>query len=217
MGIAKKFALPFVSGLLALGVVWALYANFVTGPNKGNKLQNGLNAQYNDNINYLSDCIGRVQGTANIATAQTERVGAVLTEVVKGRYDNQLVAALPGNAPAFVSALVEDYPDMRPFTKLFEDAVVVLNGCRTDYRDKQTLLLERINTFDNWRNATTLGRLFGGEYPTDGLRAEKGNTVLEGQAAFEQMNRIVKVAPAKEAYETGVLEEADPFGVKQPR
>ncbi len=200
--------------ILAL-VVWFSVNNSVT--NTGNKKQNGLNAQYNDNINYLSDCIVRVTGTANIAAAQTERVGQVLIEVVKGRYDNQLAAATPGNSPALISSIIEDYPDMRPFTEVFSSSINVLNGCRTDYRDKQTDMQDKIRDFDDWRTGSWTTRTFGGEYPTNGLLAKKGSEILKGEAALTQMRTVVVVSDANKAYETGELESPDPFGVNRPK
>ncbi len=210
----RKFMLPLIAGgvVLVLLITWFVVNNGVT--NKGNKLQNGLNAQYNDNINYLSDCIVRVQGTANIAKAQTDAIGGVLVEVVKGRYDNELAAATPGNSPALISAIVEDYPDMRPFTEVFQQTINVLNGCRTDYRDMQTKMQARINGFEDWRTGSFTARTLGGEFPTDQLRAKKGDQTLRGQAALDQMFNVVVVAEAKQAYETGIIEEPDPFGTQ---
>lgn len=211
----RKYGLFVGVGVVILGLItFFVVNNSVT--NKGNKLQNGLNSQYNDNINYLSDCIVRVQGTANIAQAQTEKVGDILIEVVKGRYDNELAAATPGNSPALISAIVEDYPDMAPFTKVFETSINVLNGCRTDYRDMQTKMQQRINSFEDWRTGSFTVRTFGKEFPSNGLRAKKGDSVLRGEEALEQMFQVVVVKDANEAYETGELDAPDPFGV-QPK
>lgn len=212
----KFLPLIGIVGVVLVGlVVWFSVNNGVT--NKGNKQQNGLNAQYSDNINYLSDCIVRVNGSANVAQAQVGAFNNVLVEVVKGRYDNDLAAARPGDSRNLISAIVEDYPDMAPLASSFDKVINILNGCRTDYRDMQTKLLTRINSFDDWRTGSWTVRTFGGEYPSDGLRAKKGDAILKSDEALEQMRTVVVVAEANKAYETGVVDSPDPFGVNKPK
>jgi hypothetical protein len=203
--------------LIAIGGVAAIIAitlfavnNGVT--NKGNVKQTALNAQYEKNINYLSDCIVRIREAAGITQGQTEALDQIITNAVKGRYEEGSSAQVGGGQ--LFSAITEAYPDLSGLSASFDRVLTIATGCRFDYRDEQTSLQSRIADFDSWRLGSWVARTFGGEYPTDNLIARKGDDVLTGDQALVQMRNVVVVGDASKAYETGELKAEDPFGAR---
>lgn len=203
----------WIGGAIAV-VVLALIAvavlnNGVT--NTGNKKEARLNAQYNDNFNYLSDCVVRIRESAGVVRGQTAALDQVFTDAVKGRYEGDS-RAQPGGSAALFSAMVEAYPDLSSLSGGFDRVLTVVNGCRTDYRDMQTKMQRMIADFESWRTGSFFVRTFGGEFPNDNLKAKRGARLLRGEAALVQMESVVVVSDARRAQETGEIETEDPFG-----
>jgi hypothetical protein len=196
------------AGVLAvvLLLVGFLVNNSVT--NTGNKKEATLNAQYLDNQNYLSDCITKIREVAGVTKAQSDSFTQAMNDAVKGRYDGR--SAQPG---AMFSAIVENYPDLTGLNQAFERAYTTIIGCRTDYRNIQSKLLDMLRDYDSWRTGSLTVRTFGGDRPSDNLVAQIGSDrSRKGQAALDQMYTIVLVKDAKKAYEEGELTPEDPFG-----
>jgi hypothetical protein len=205
-----KWVIPV--GIVAIVVV-LLFTLFVTKngvTNTGNKKEATLNAQYNDNSNYLSDCITRIRESAGVVKGQTAALDQVLTDAIKGRYDQGSSAQVGGGQ--LFSAIKEAYPDLSAIGTGFDKVLTVVNGCRTDYRDIQTKLQHMIADFDSWRTGSFTVRTFGGGFPNNNLKAAKGDTILHGQAALDQMSTVVLVKEAKQAQTTHEITPEDPFG-----
>lgn len=209
---SPKYIAMIVAAALVIvgGFVLFLVNNGVT--NNGNKQEAGLNTQYLDNQNYLSDCITKIRETANVTTAEAEKFEEVMVEVIKGRYEGE-TSAQPGSGALF-SAIVEQYPDLSDLNKAFERVYTVIVGCRSDYRGKQSQLLDKLRTYDSWRTGSWTVRTFGGEFPSDNLEARVGTSVNRGQDARDQMYTIVLIKDSVDAYNTGVLVPEDPFATK---
>mgnify|MGYP001016388534 CR=1 FL=1 len=190
--------------VLLLALILFLVNNGVT--NTGNKREAGLNAQYLDNQNYLSDCLVKIRETANVTSAEADRFESVMVEVIKGRYEDR-----SPNPGSMFSAIIEDYPDLAPLSAAYERVHTVVVGCRTDYRDIQSKLLDELRSYDAWRTGSFTVRTFGGEYPSDNLEARVGTDVKTGTDARNAMYTIVLVKDAKDAYEDGEIEVEDPF------
>lgn len=181
--------------------------------NTGNTKEVALNAQYVDNQNYLSDCIVRIRESAGVAKGQRDALDEIITDAVKGRYD-QGSSAQVGQGALF-SAITEAYPDLSALSGTFDKVLVVVNGCRTDYRGKQTQLLSMLKDFDTWRIGSWTVRTFGGSnFPDENLQAQIGKNITTGKEALIQMKTIVLVKDASGAYETGTLTPEDPFATK---
>lgn len=178
--------------------------------NDGNKMESGLNSQYLDNQNYLSDCIVKIRETSNVTGAMADKFEAVMTEAIKGRYDGR--EANPGQ---MFSAVVEQYPDLAPLQSSFKDVFTVVTGCRSDYRGKQTQLLDKLDKYTQWRTGSFTVRFFGdGEFPSNNLVARVGTNSWRGPDALDKMYTIVQVQDSVDAYNTGVLTPESPFGQK---
>lgn len=209
---SPKYIAMIVAAVMVIvgGFVLFLVNNGVT--NNGNKQEAGLNTQYLDNQNVLSDCITKIRETAAVTTAEADKFEQVMVEVIKGRYEDGS-SAQPGSGALF-SAIVEQYPDLSGLNKAFERVYTVIVGCRSDYRGEQSKLLDKLRAYDSWRTGSWTVRTFGGEFPSDNLEARIGTTVTRGKDARDQMYTIVLVKDSIDAYESGVLTPEDPFATE---
>lgn len=195
--------------LLLLGLTWFLLTNSVK--NEGNSKQASLVKKYNETTNYLSDCVIKTTQLVGATKAHTEAVNAVITDAVKGRYEEGS-SAKPGASNAVFSALVEAYPDTSGISKVFGDVMDKIAGCRTDVRRKQSELQNSIALFKKWRDGGTKTRFFGGDkYPTDGLEIKVAGKSVTGNEALDQMGNIMAVSEATEGRDTNKLKDDNPF------
>lgn len=188
-----------IGGIVLVLIITAL-SYFVSAFNTRVDKEQGLNGQYKDNQNELSACLTKITDSANLTNAQVEAMTEALVEAIKGRYDGR--TASPGS---MFSAIIEDYPNLQPFDDAFERAFVVIIGCREDYKNVQSKLIDMIRDYDAWRLKFPRRLLIGN--PSDELRADD----LRGEMALEQMRRLVLVKEALDAYEDGVLENENPW------
>lgn len=196
--------------LIALIVNWSLGNS---AKNNGEKKQTVLNAQYLNNQNYLSDCITKVNGVAGVAITNAEKTQEILTEAMKGRYDGNS-SAQPDKGALF-SAIAEAYPDLSNVNNQFEKVGNVIVGCRTDYRDQQTLLLSKLESFDKWRKGSWTARRYASNFPNDSLVARVGKERFVGDEALKKMYEIVLTEDTVEAYTSGTIDSdsGNPFAV----
>jgi hypothetical protein len=208
-----------IGGLVGFGVlviaIVAIVVNWGVGNNAtnlGKQKQQELNAQYLNNQNFLSDCILKVNGVANVAITNADKTNEILTNAMKGRYDGD-TSAQPGSGALF-SAISEAYPNLQDVNGQFEKVSTVLVGCRTDYRDQQTLLLSKLENFDKWRKGSRIARSKAGKFPDEDLIARVGKKKYTGEEALDKMYEIVLVEDTIDAYETGTIPpgSANPFG-----
>lgn len=197
-----------LAALLVIGLVIFLIQNSVT--NDGNKKQEDLIVYYNDTENVLSDCLVKTKQSIGATEAQTDALDRVITDAVRGRY-TEGSTAVPGEGNPLFSAIVEQYPDTAGLSKSFQDVLVVINGCRSDFRDSQAKLQANIAAFNKWRTGSLTVRTFGGEYPTNALEINFEDGTLSGKAALAQMRKLVVVSEARSGRDSNVIENEDPF------
>lgn len=176
---------------------------------KGVDLETQLTAQYLSNQNELSSFISTFYEQAGIADRNAEQLDTVLEDAIKGRYDDTgLEAGIPGQGNQLISAMVEAYPDLAGLTDQYATLLDTISAGREAYKNKQNQLLDLLRAYDRWRNegivSSFLIRVAG--FPSSNLRAIVGETSVTGQAALDQMYRIVLTSAAVDAYETGELD-----------
>ena len=199
-------AVSAVGGVPLLLVVGLLVKN--SAINERNVQESGLNSMYLTAQNELSSCLDKSKQAANITKAQAATMTDALTDVIKGRYSESSTAK--PTSGAMFSAIVEDYPDMKPYADAFASAYSVIIGCREDYKNVQNQLLSRLASYEAWRTGSLTARTFANA-PSDQLQARIGTQKVIGQEALDQMFLIVIVKDTIEAYESGVLEQEDLF------
>lgn len=205
----KKFKwFGVVGAVLLLGLLYFVISNSVT--NDGNKKQQVLIVYYNDTTNILSDCLVKTRQSVGATKAQTDALDKVITDAVKGRYDGN-TSAKPGGGSLF-SAIAEAYPDTSGLSKSFQDVMIIINGCRTDFRDSQAILQRGVTQFNQWRTGSFKVRTFGGKnYPNEDLEITVAKETVTGKAALKQMRTLVVVEDAQSGRDTGKIDNTDPF------
>lgn len=162
-----------------------------------------LSAQYLDNQNYLSAYISGFYEQTGLAQAKSAQMDKILTDAVKGRYDN----AKQGQGGQMFSAMVEAYPDLSQLN-VYDRVMEYVQAGREGYRQQQSKLLDMLRDFDKWRNTGLVNKqlvqMMG--VPGHDLKAQIGDKVIYGEAAEKKMYQIVLASSAKKAYETGTLE-----------
>lgn len=203
-----------VLGAVVLIIGGATYSKFNGIRHKGVDIETQLTAQYKDNQNELSTFISKFHEQVGIADRQVAQLDRVLSDAVKGRYDKDLTAAVPGVAPSgnLISALVEAYPqiDLSSYNRVLD----TISSGREAYKNKQSALLDKLRAYDKWRNEDIIGSalISIGGFPSHNLRASVGDQVFYGQAALDKMYNIVLTQDAVDAYQSGTLDplSADP-------
>jgi hypothetical protein len=203
-----------IAGVLVLCLLFYFVAsNGVT--NDGNKKQQSLIALYNETTNHLSDCLVKTKQSVGGATANAGVVEKIVTNAVKGQYDNRSATGHPTgelNNSFLLQAVRQAYPDTTQVSKVYQDVLIVINGCRTDFRDSQSHLQKAVTTFNGWRTGSWTVRTFGGgNYPNDDLEITVSGKPVTGKAALAQMRNLVVVSAAQTGRDTGKIDNSDPF------
>jgi hypothetical protein len=205
--IAGAVAVAFVAVAAFAMLYVSSYSSIKT---EGISRENALEARYQNNQNLLSSYVITIKEQLQIADRKTDRLDAVLTAAVEGRYDNELTATTPGEAPQLISALTEAYPDLSGLDT-YDQLLTTIAAGRAGFANAQTVLLDEIAAYETFLNRgiwhAWMVRRVG--LPTDGLEARIGDEVVRGPAALEQMKRIVTDSSTSEDFRVGETEPLD--------
>lgn len=193
LGIIAAIAIAFF-GLYA-------YANGVR--NTAIQKEEALSAQYQDNQNELSAMVSTFYETLGIADRKSEQLDRILTDAIKGRYDEGSTAA-PGGGQLF-SAIREAYPDLGGLS-IYDKVLVQLQGDRTNFKKVQSKFLDQLRDYDTWRAMGFVRSwALGKDFPSDHLVARIGTKKLTRMAAHEQMELIVLAPDTIKAFDSGTM------------
>lgn len=204
---ATLITLGAVFGVLFLGVCSAYgYVNSVRNEGIGRETQ--LSAQYTSNQNYLSSYISGFYEQVGVANLKSEKMDQILTDAVKGRYEDGGMNV----GSSIFTAIVEAYPDISGLS-IYDKMMDYISAGREGYRATQDKLSDQLGQYDNWRGQDAfrqwvVGSILG--FPSDFLEARIGTTVYRGKEARDKMWQIVLTSDAKRAYETGEMEPLSP-------
>jgi hypothetical protein len=210
-------------GWIALGlVVFLMVAGCITGLalygtqqsvlSEGNQQEKTLNAAYTETENFLSDCLITTKQKAQTATAFSDKLNDILSNAIRGRYDTSPNSGTPSGTLLF-KALQEAYPDLSSVERVFQEVMHEISNCRTNVRDKQSTLSDKVRGFDSWRTGSWKVRTFGKEFPNQELIAQIGPTDLKyGLEALNAMRFVMSDADAAQARKTGVIPNQDLYG-----
>lgn len=173
------------------------------------KKETALSAQYLDNQNELSTYISKIKEQVGLQNTATAALDKVLTDAVKGRYD-QGSSAQPGGGALF-SAIIEAYPDLSKNQEGYQLILNSISSGREAYKNAQTKLLDMLRDYDTWRNSgfvhSKVASMVGA--PSNNLVARIGTQTSRGQDALDQMYVIVLASNAVDAYKSGTLDPLD--------
>lgn len=167
--------------------------------------ETGLNAQYLSNQNYLSAFLSGFYEMLGVANLKSDKLDQILTDAVKGRYEDSGGFSANG---AFFAAVVEAYPDLAGLD-IYDRIVNYVSSQREGYRNIQDKLLDQLRSYDAWREdgfvqSRVIANVLG--VPSQRLEARIGMNVVRGAEARDKMYQIVLASAAKKAYETGTME-----------
>lgn len=210
--LSKPKLLIAIGGVLAVLVVIAVvyFGTLSSKRTEGFHLENALEARYQDGQNKRSNYVMAIKEELGVADRKTDRLDAVLQAAVSGRYDNDLAAATPGQAPQMISAIVEAYPDLAQMDS-YDRIITAVAAGRAEFRNHQSVLLDQIAAYESWLDKglwhSFMVRRAG--FPSNRLEARIGDQVARGEDALEQMKRIVIDSGTAQDFTTGLAEPLD--------
>lgn len=200
----KKLIIAGVAALLVIILGFSIYGKVNSINTDGVRMETALNAQYKDNQNELSSYILKFNESLGIADRQSNKLNEIITEAVKGRYDND-TSLQPGTGGAMFSAITEAYPDLTASTESYAKVQDLVVSGRDAYKNKQSKLLDQIRDYQTWQNTGLIQRqvIENMGFPSKTLKVTDNGVTYTGEDALERMERIVLTDQAVEAYETG--------------
>lgn len=203
----RRWKVVVAVSLLAI-IGMCSFGNFNGIYNGSVERENRLNAQYQDNQNYLSAYISGFFEQVSVVKAGGAQLNTVLEDAVKGRYEGNTSAQVGGGS--LFSAILEAYPEasLAELQKNWGKIQSFVEAQREGYRNIQSKLLDMLQEYDVWRQRGLIRRFFVNMVgvPSERLVARIGDKQWKGQAALDKMFQIVLTAEAKRAYDTGEQE-----------
>lgn len=172
-------------------------------------METQLSAQYDNNRIELSNIKATFYSTISVANLKSDKMDQLIEDAVKGRYDGQSTAAGAAGKGTLFSAVVEAYPQLGENYALYDKIAQFLIDARKSYAQDQMKLRDMLRAYDLWRNDSGFLGLHPlwvswAGVPTSNLKATVNGTVVTGQAAEDQMSKLVLTSDAQKSYDTGV-------------
>ncbi len=203
--------------LIGLGIAAAVLIGgflMVNGINAtGVQMEKGLNAQYLDDQNELSQYKQSFYEQTGLANLKSQQMDTILTDAIKGRYDGTKMS--PGTGGSMFSAIKEAYPNIDLST--YDRIADFVRAGREAFKNKQSKMLDMLRAYDTWRQENLLRAFFINtflHFPSNGLEARIGTSKVTGQAALDQMWTIVTTGDTQKAFQTGTEDKTEIPGLK---
>lgn len=213
----KKHVVAVAAVAVVAIVVFGTWVYSFGVRNEGEAMQERIEALYNQSRTSLSACIDQGNVAAQVTVQEYENLKDILTDVASARYVD--AEGNPTNASGvlgggqLISALSEQYPQIDQRGWLNLQSLVI--GCRDDFRNAQDRVFIDAAGFEQWKlTDNPFNTWIKDDFPTSTLNVENLATgdMLTGQAALDYMTRVISVAEANEAFESGELGEQELFG-----
>lgn len=204
--IAIAIAVPL---LLVVGVI----SYFSAVRNNIIEKEEGLTASYKTNMIELDKFTSSVTETFGVAEEAADKIGAVITEAIAGRYQGADPQAQGGE---LFSALAEAYPDLSANTELYAQVSRAITSGRQAFADAQSKMASQVSAYrqyiDKGFMKSTVAGMLGS--PTDRIRITMGNKLAyTGDEALLVMETVIMSPNTADAIDTGILEPLE-FGAK---
>lgn len=204
-------------GILAFLIVFSLvwYGIGQSVQSSGNKQQATLSANYSDGANYLSNCVVKTNQAANVAQANADAFDKVIKDAIAG--SGAFHTNTANSAGGLVPILVQAYPDLKGQTDLYNKVANIIVGCQDDFRNKQSVVLDNVRTFNSWLGGSWKVRHFGSSFPNNRLTINiSGLGTLRGQQALDKISQPIVDASTSQAYNSGQQSTNGPFSTASP-
>lgn len=170
-GLIIPLLVVLVVGFISLSS-YVKYHNFAAGS------ENGIVAQSDSNMNNLGQLTLKVKEALGVAKLNNEELDKVIKNAVQGRYGED-------GAKQAMLWVKENYPGQYD-PKLFVNVQQAILAGRTDFEQKQNLLIDKVRVYKNQTDYVWSGfwiRLAG--YPKIKLEDYKPVVSLQAKRAFE--------------------------------
>jgi hypothetical protein len=167
-----------------------------------NQKENALNREYKTCWLMLGQYYTDAENALGIAKSNTDALDKIVKDVALG--NNAAYTSMPLNTPGnpVYVAIERAYPDLHSVSDVYKEAGAVMFGDFQNYSAETQKLLTMIEDFDNYRTGFNAIWLSG--YPDHLLSADAGNgTILHGQAAEDQMGKIITNTKVAASYSSG--------------
>lgn len=194
-------------------IVFIVVGYFVSVRSALVEKENGLTATYKANMIELDKFTSTATEQFGIADEAADKIGAVITEAVAGRYQGADPQAQGGE---LFSALTEAYPDLTANTELYAQVSQTIKSGRQDFADAQSKMASQVANYRTWTDSGFLRPMVTGMLgtPTDRIRITIANkTAYTGEEALNVMETVIMSSNTGAAIESGVLEPLE-FGAK---
>jgi hypothetical protein len=184
----------------------------------GNQQENDLSTTYSSGATYLSTCVIKTNQVANVAAANADAFDKVIKDAIAGSGSAQHInLGTPGGQSSFLPILVQAYPQLQGQTDLYKKVVDTIVGCQDDFRGQQSVVLDKVRTFNNWRTGSWKVRTFGGSFPNNNLSVTiPGITPLHGQSALDKISQPIVDSVTAATYNSGQQSTSGPFASPSP-
>lgn len=202
-----------VAGIVAMVVLVISMVSYINSVrDEGIRMESALNAEYSSGQSILSTTTNSAIETMGIADQGADKMGSIIIDAVKGRYDG---AMEPGTSGGMFSAITEDYPDVTKNVELYAKAQTVVEAGRASFNGHQRKMQSMVSSYDTWKKSglfksQVVNNILG--FPSTDLRAKVGGVTYTGEDALDQMRNVIMSSEAAKSFETGI---SDPlFGNK---
>ncbi len=183
--------------VLVVGAV--VLAAFASVPYHDNmvRLQNGLNAKYDDNRQILASAARRIETKVGVANVGMDKLSKLFSEAGASRYKND------GSSGSLMKAVHEAYPSVD--ASVYQTIIKEVDVQEDVFENAQRGLRSTIQEFDNQRETfwnEVLNAFPWNDFPNNNLIALGPNGTLHGTPALDQMRSLVTSAESNKAYET---------------
>ena len=177
-----------------------------------------LSASYQSNQLELDTYVKTIKESVGIANVKSDKLDQILRDAVSGRYGDTKDGVRNGQGGAFMSAIVEAYPDIKGQLDIYDRIVDKVFAGREGFKAKQNSMLAAIAKYEAWTHtglvqSFIIKNVIG--CPTDLLEARVGTNVKHGRAALDQMKLVVTSGSTNDAFNSGKDDAIEIPGAKK--
>ena len=210
-----------IIGAIIAAIVFSgigLYNKVNTLNTESVNMETGLNKKYQSNQLELDTYVKSIKEGVGIANVKSDKLDQILRDAVSGRYGDTKDGVRNGQGGAFMSAIVEAYPDIKGQLDVYDRIVEKVFAGREAFKGVQNGLLADIAQYDAWRNtgliqSVIIKNVIGS--PTQLLEARVGTNVKHGREALDQMKLVVTSGSTNDAFNSGKEDAIEIPGAKK--
>ncbi len=180
--------------------------------------ETALNQHYQSDQLELDTYVKTIKESVGIANVKSDKLDQILRDAVSGRYGDTKDGVRNGQGGAFMSAIVEAYPDIKGQLDIYDRIVDKVFAGREGFKAKQNSMLASIAKYEAWTHtglvqSFIIKNVIG--CPTDLLEARVGTNVKHGRAALDQMKLVVTSGSTNDAFNSGKDDAIEIPGAKK--